>query len=585
MPPISTHLSRLESSALIRLAQLEPEIEYLFRHALVQEAVYAALLKEDRKAIHRDVAQAIERVYPERAEEAAAVLAHHYAAAGDETQALHYYIAAGDGAARRYANAEALRQYAAALDIEKKSPDGKRLSYLYVQIGHSLEHSGDYAAALRHYLVMAEAARRRTDRSLELAALMAQATIRATSTSVHDPAEAKKLLDAALTLSRELGDRAAESTVLWNLMLFHKFAGHGALAVEHGEASLAIARELNLREQMAYSMNDLITHGYLDAGNVRKARELVDQVPALWEELNNLPMLADSHSSAAIVHFLLGEYDESIRTAEQARRISESIHNLWGESYSRWVIGQVYADRGEVGKAVQTMEECVALGDQAGFVGATVGVSTDLAYLYGWLGLFEEGQTAARRALDAARVGLASWLGWPMAVSICLDAWRGDLDAARAGLAEIERAVSDSVFMEFPLSVLYLDLARVQVGLALGELPAVRRALDHGDEYFARTEIRAYRPDALYLRARAFLAEGRQAEALSALKEAHAAATALGSRRVLWQIESALWKLTGKETHLKAARQHITFIADHARDDAMRRTFLALPEVATVMNA
>ena len=32
-------LTTLESCGLILLAQLQPEIEYLFRHALVQEAV------------------------------------------------------------------------------------------------------------------------------------------------------------------------------------------------------------------------------------------------------------------------------------------------------------------------------------------------------------------------------------------------------------------------------------------------------------------------------------------------------------------------------------------------------------------
>ena len=41
---IMSELGKLESAGLIRLAQLEPELEYLFRHVLVQDAAYASLL-------------------------------------------------------------------------------------------------------------------------------------------------------------------------------------------------------------------------------------------------------------------------------------------------------------------------------------------------------------------------------------------------------------------------------------------------------------------------------------------------------------------------------------------------------------
>ncbi len=56
---LRTRLSALEASGLIRLAQVEPEIEYLFRHALVQDAAYASLLKADRRILHRTVGEAL----------------------------------------------------------------------------------------------------------------------------------------------------------------------------------------------------------------------------------------------------------------------------------------------------------------------------------------------------------------------------------------------------------------------------------------------------------------------------------------------------------------------------------------------
>ena len=57
-------LDTLESKGLIRLAAIDPELEYLFRHALVQDAAYESLLKQERRALHRQVGEALEQLYP-----------------------------------------------------------------------------------------------------------------------------------------------------------------------------------------------------------------------------------------------------------------------------------------------------------------------------------------------------------------------------------------------------------------------------------------------------------------------------------------------------------------------------------------
>jgi predicted ATPase len=43
---LAQRLETLESFGLINQVQVEPELEYLFRHALVQEAAYDSLLKQ-----------------------------------------------------------------------------------------------------------------------------------------------------------------------------------------------------------------------------------------------------------------------------------------------------------------------------------------------------------------------------------------------------------------------------------------------------------------------------------------------------------------------------------------------------------
>ena len=76
-------LDTLEARGLIRVASFEPELEYLFRHALLQDTAYESLLKQERRALHDVVGQTLEQLYPERVGELAAVLAMHYEEAGE----------------------------------------------------------------------------------------------------------------------------------------------------------------------------------------------------------------------------------------------------------------------------------------------------------------------------------------------------------------------------------------------------------------------------------------------------------------------------------------------------------------------
>src|SRR6266852_3773003 len=84
-------LATLEHADLIRLAQSQPELAYLFRHALVQEAAYQTLVKQDRRHLHRIVGETLEHAYPERLDELSPLLAHHFYEAGDHARALKYF--------------------------------------------------------------------------------------------------------------------------------------------------------------------------------------------------------------------------------------------------------------------------------------------------------------------------------------------------------------------------------------------------------------------------------------------------------------------------------------------------------------
>src|SRR6267378_2291255 len=96
-----TQLGTLEASGLIEIAALLPELEYLFRHALIQEAAYSSLLKQDRRTLHRAAAETILLLHPDRERELAGVIGMHFEQAGDTAQAAQHLVLAGEHALER----------------------------------------------------------------------------------------------------------------------------------------------------------------------------------------------------------------------------------------------------------------------------------------------------------------------------------------------------------------------------------------------------------------------------------------------------------------------------------------------------
>jgi hypothetical protein len=112
-----THLSTLEYANLVKLATVQPDLRYLFYHALIQEAAYDAMLKADRKIIHRSVAETLENLFPDRLDDLAATLGYHFGKGQIPDKAVIYLVHAADNAQAKYANQEAIGLYHSAIEL------------------------------------------------------------------------------------------------------------------------------------------------------------------------------------------------------------------------------------------------------------------------------------------------------------------------------------------------------------------------------------------------------------------------------------------------------------------------------------
>jgi class 3 adenylate cyclase/tetratricopeptide (TPR) repeat protein len=91
--------------------------DYLFKHALVREALYETLLSAQRADWHLRVAQEIERRSADRTVEVAEILAHHYSFADEPDRTFHYLCLAGRKCLDVYSLEEAEQYFRRALRI------------------------------------------------------------------------------------------------------------------------------------------------------------------------------------------------------------------------------------------------------------------------------------------------------------------------------------------------------------------------------------------------------------------------------------------------------------------------------------
>jgi predicted ATPase len=116
-------LDQLVHAGLLFRRGTPPEASYRFKHALVQDAAYASLLKRTRQQLHQHIAQVLEARFPETAEFQPELLAHHYTEAGLTEQAIPYWHRAGQQALQRSTNLEAVQHLTRGLALLATLPD------------------------------------------------------------------------------------------------------------------------------------------------------------------------------------------------------------------------------------------------------------------------------------------------------------------------------------------------------------------------------------------------------------------------------------------------------------------------------
>ena len=125
-PSLQTELAKLVQAEILYPIGRIPKCKYTFKHALVEDALYNALVTVKRQQFHERVALALEAQFPQTTATQPELLAHHFTEAGLASAAIGYWLKAGLRSRERSAENEAighLTRGLALLAAQSESPE------------------------------------------------------------------------------------------------------------------------------------------------------------------------------------------------------------------------------------------------------------------------------------------------------------------------------------------------------------------------------------------------------------------------------------------------------------------------------
>jgi class 3 adenylate cyclase/tetratricopeptide (TPR) repeat protein len=349
-------LRSLADAELLYVRGIAPEATYLFKHALIRDAAYEALLKSRRKDLHRLVAGVIDEKFSALKEAHPEVLARHWTEAGETEPAIAEWSRAGEAARARNAFSEALESYQQAValtDLLPESPgrDLRELELrqsaaqmLYVTRGYAAPETSD---AIERAVTLAE-------RSGNLTQLVTWAMRRWLAPyNTGDLPIAGALANQALALAlREGSPRNIGMAHAVQTLTRHN-RGDLAGSEEHYTAGLTFFDDPGFRQVpgAASWTFGVASHNAWLLGRSDVARERMASIMSAVNG-NNPYDQAISEICAAGLRRYLKEYERAEALASRALELSEKNQFPPEAAFSRCALGQARAQLGRAPEGI-----------------------------------------------------------------------------------------------------------------------------------------------------------------------------------------------------------------------------------------
>jgi class 3 adenylate cyclase/tetratricopeptide (TPR) repeat protein len=438
---LKEHLLSLTKADFTFLEALEPELTYLFKHIITQEAAYQTLLFSQRRELHRIVAEWYESrdegaghseqnlisdlrtLYP--------LLAYHYRYAEDVKKERYYARLAGELAASQFANDAAISYLSRALELTDAEDDATRCALLLareaiyhvqgkrqaqiadlemltqshqptIQAQVSLRRAklesetGNYTAALAHAQEIINATQ---DLGLQVAGMIEWGRVLARLAQYPG---ASAHLTQALTLAQSGGLDSLQADCLHSMGMVFSEQGNYVLARNYLEQALAIRRGQPGLQGEGSTLHALGNVAIFQA-DYERASEYYRNAISIFRQIGARPEECNTSNNLGTVALYRGDYGQAASYYTQALGIARETGGRRSESNALGNLGIVARYQGEYEQAIRYTEQALAI-DRA--IGHRQGVArkfNSLGEIARMQGDYARAQSYFAQSLDMTR--------------------------------------------------------------------------------------------------------------------------------------------------------------------------------------
>jgi class 3 adenylate cyclase/tetratricopeptide (TPR) repeat protein len=331
-PSLKAHLSILTGSSLTSIESLLPDLTYGFNHVMTQQVAYQTLLRQQRRKLHRAIAEWYEDTYHKNTELASdsqshgsssivPLLVHHFRYAEEHARERHFAQLAGAQAAAQFANEEAVAYYNRALELTLESDYAGR--YILLLAREKVQGlQGQRDAQLLALQTLNELARSLND-DLKRAEVGLQQSDLAEATG--DYAAAIEAAGSAIELARSAGSAKMEARgyLAWGRALWRQ--GKYEVAQHRLMRSLQLTSGSPDQEAHCLRILGLIVWSQ---GNYGEARRYFEQTLLTFQQIGDRRGEGLVFNNLAIISVEEGDYAQAIAYFEQSLLICRLIGDL-----------------------------------------------------------------------------------------------------------------------------------------------------------------------------------------------------------------------------------------------------------------
>jgi predicted ATPase len=363
---VDKSLNGLERLDFIRARTIQPDLEYIFKHALMQEVVYNGLLKKERQALHERIGLVMEQLFHDRLPEFYETLAYHYKQGRSLLKAVDYLIKAGEKSIKRYALDESHSCFKEAYNLlsnkpERTKAEEKLLIDLVIKWGYAYSYRADYMGLINLFKVHEALLESHT---IKEQLVMFYGWLGFALARRDMPVDGYQYLRKALQIAEEIGDiKATGYNCAW---LTYTCTDLGLLdeAIIYGQRAQDVAIQFESDQDLFGTALGGFAYAHWMRGDVRKTAELGQALLDYGRKHSDLRSIARHYHTMGYSCLAAGDFPSAIEHFKKDIQVSPDPVLSHA---AKALLGNCYLNTGQLKEAQSTFEEVIEHSEKFGY--------------------------------------------------------------------------------------------------------------------------------------------------------------------------------------------------------------------------